>query len=257
VSVTHEVKSSTLQLLNYLKRRLPDESSVQSQTYVTTSGQSASLSWCRAPIWGLRPDFYCCQTVASVLMWDALSDERMVCRLQLLLVLATAVILGSESRGTRDHILLSQIRDFPVLVSPRNREALLYHRVPLFIVFYDAQDYSGGIWTRIHAGWILCYKLSASYIGSAPSTHRKHINCSASDILYCCQACPPMHCLAMDTLLVHMRCCEMCLPVCYLVMDAVLLDVRWLKHVYVFVSKKRPNLSRYIGSTADPDCEVY
>jgi hypothetical protein len=34
-----------------------------------------------------------------------------VCRLQLLLVLASAVILGSESRGTRDHILLSQIRD--------------------------------------------------------------------------------------------------------------------------------------------------
>jgi hypothetical protein len=35
-----------------------------------------------------------------------------VCRLQLLLVLASAVILWSESRGTRDHILLSQIRDF-------------------------------------------------------------------------------------------------------------------------------------------------
>jgi hypothetical protein len=36
-----------------------------------------------------------------------------VCRLQLLLALASAVILGSESHGTRDHILLSQIRDFP------------------------------------------------------------------------------------------------------------------------------------------------
>jgi hypothetical protein len=35
-----------------------------------------------------------------------------VCRLQLLLSLASAVILESESRGTRDHILLSQIRDF-------------------------------------------------------------------------------------------------------------------------------------------------
>jgi hypothetical protein len=33
-----------------------------------------------------------------------------VCRLQLLLVLASAVILGSESHGNRDHILLSQIR---------------------------------------------------------------------------------------------------------------------------------------------------
>jgi hypothetical protein len=36
-----------------------------------------------------------------------------VCRLQMLLVRASAVILASESRGTRDHILLSQIRDFP------------------------------------------------------------------------------------------------------------------------------------------------
>jgi hypothetical protein len=35
-----------------------------------------------------------------------------VCRLQLLLVLASAVILGSESRGTHDHVLLSQIRDW-------------------------------------------------------------------------------------------------------------------------------------------------
>jgi hypothetical protein len=32
-------------------------------------------------------------------------------RLELLLVLASAVILGSESRGTQDDILPSQIRD--------------------------------------------------------------------------------------------------------------------------------------------------
>jgi hypothetical protein len=35
-----------------------------------------------------------------------------VCRLQLLLAFASALILGSESRGTRHHILLSQIRVF-------------------------------------------------------------------------------------------------------------------------------------------------
>jgi hypothetical protein len=35
-----------------------------------------------------------------------------VCRLQLLLVLVSAVIFGSESRRTLGHILLSQIRDF-------------------------------------------------------------------------------------------------------------------------------------------------
>jgi hypothetical protein len=53
-----------------------------------------------------------------------------VCRLQLLLVLASAVILRSESRATHDHILLSQIRDspnlegqVPVFISPRHRVA--------------------------------------------------------------------------------------------------------------------------------------
>ena len=52
--------------------------------------------------------------------------------LQLLLVLASSVILRSESRGTHDQILLSQIRDSPnmegqvaVIISPRNRVAHL------------------------------------------------------------------------------------------------------------------------------------
>jgi hypothetical protein len=36
-----------------------------------------------------------------------------ICRLQLLLALARAVIFGSGSHGTRDHILLSQVRDIP------------------------------------------------------------------------------------------------------------------------------------------------
>jgi hypothetical protein len=48
-------------------------------------------------------------------MCGALSDER-TGRLQMLLVLASAVIFESEYRGTRDHILLSQIRDSPNLV---------------------------------------------------------------------------------------------------------------------------------------------
>jgi hypothetical protein len=46
------------------------------ESYITTDGQSASLSWCQAPIWGLRPDFYYCQKIAGLLMWGALSDER-------------------------------------------------------------------------------------------------------------------------------------------------------------------------------------
>jgi hypothetical protein len=48
----------------------------ESESYVTTDAQSASLFWNKAPIWGLRPDFYNCQTVVSLLIWGALSDER-------------------------------------------------------------------------------------------------------------------------------------------------------------------------------------
>jgi hypothetical protein len=48
----------------------------ESEPFVTTDGQSASLSFNKAPIWSLRPDFYHCQTDAGLLMWGALSDER-------------------------------------------------------------------------------------------------------------------------------------------------------------------------------------
>jgi hypothetical protein len=42
------------------------------ESYVTADGQSVSLSWNKAHIWGLRPDFYYCQTVVGLLMWGAL-----------------------------------------------------------------------------------------------------------------------------------------------------------------------------------------
>jgi hypothetical protein len=81
----------------------------ESESYITTDGQSASLSWNKAPIWGLRPDFYYCQTVAGLLMWGALSDERTG--------LSFTIAAGPRQRNhsrvrVRDHILLSQIRDF-------------------------------------------------------------------------------------------------------------------------------------------------
>jgi hypothetical protein len=43
---------------------------------VESYGPSASLSWNKAPIWGLRPDFYFCHRVAGLLILGALSDER-------------------------------------------------------------------------------------------------------------------------------------------------------------------------------------
>jgi hypothetical protein len=44
-----------------------------------------------------------------------------VCRLQLLLILASAVILRSESHGIHEQILFSQIRDSPQLGGPGHR----------------------------------------------------------------------------------------------------------------------------------------
>jgi hypothetical protein len=51
--------------------------STETGTYVSTHGQSASLSWNKAPIWGLRPDLYYSQIVMGLSRWGALSDERM------------------------------------------------------------------------------------------------------------------------------------------------------------------------------------
>jgi hypothetical protein len=52
----------------------------------------------------------------------------------MLLALASIFFLGSESLGTRDHILLSQIWDFP------------------FVASYDSQGHGGGIRPRLHTG---------------------------------------------------------------------------------------------------------
>jgi hypothetical protein len=63
--------------LNCIERRPSDESlATESESYVTTDGQSASLSWNKAPIWDLRPDLFYYLTVAGLLIWSALSDER-------------------------------------------------------------------------------------------------------------------------------------------------------------------------------------
>jgi hypothetical protein len=76
--------------------------------------RSVSQSWCRAPswahdqilfitVWQLRSCF--CRTLSLTRGW--------VCLLYMLLALASAFFLGSEYLDAGDHILLSQIRDFP------------------------------------------------------------------------------------------------------------------------------------------------
>jgi hypothetical protein len=45
------------------------ESESESESYVTTDGQPACLSWNKAPIWDLRPDlYYLCDSYGLVLV---------------------------------------------------------------------------------------------------------------------------------------------------------------------------------------------
>jgi hypothetical protein len=45
------------------------------ESYGTTDGQPASLSWNEAPFWGLPPELYYCLTVPGFFIWGALSDD--------------------------------------------------------------------------------------------------------------------------------------------------------------------------------------
>jgi hypothetical protein len=83
-----------------------------------------------------------------------------VCNLLLLLVLASAVPLGTESRRTHGHILLPHLR----LPQPRRPGPCIYipqeqggpvippGTVFPFVALYDSQGYGGGILTRLHTG---------------------------------------------------------------------------------------------------------
>jgi hypothetical protein len=98
-----------------------------SRSYVTSDGQSASLSWNKAPIWGLRPDFYYYLSVAVLFMWGVLSDERTGSCLQLLLVSPAQPFSGQSPVG------------LPTIFY------CLRFETSLFVDSYDSQGYGGGI----------------------------------------------------------------------------------------------------------------
>jgi hypothetical protein len=146
-----------------------------------TDSQSARLSRCPATIRGPRPDFHYRQTAAGLLIRCAFSDKGMVCRLQLLLTLASAVILGPESHGIHDHILLSQDSRLgqpggpgPRIYIPRNRVAQLYPQAlgSLFVASYVSQGYGGGIPTRLQTESRLTFPDGSRYIASEPNAQK-------------------------------------------------------------------------------------
>jgi hypothetical protein len=112
---------------NHLRNELritKDESRMnesESESYITTDGQSASLSWNKAPIWGLRPDLDYCLTVAGLLMWVVLCDERT----DLSFAITTGPRQRSHSRirvplDSRPHFTVSDSR-LPFLSPPTTR----------------------------------------------------------------------------------------------------------------------------------------
>jgi hypothetical protein len=102
--------------------------------YVTTEGQSASLSWNKASVCGLRPDFYYCQTVGGLLMWGALSEED-------------GSIVYKCSWPSPAQSFLGP--------SPVGLVTIFYRLrfwTSLFVASYDSQGYGGGIQPRLHMG---------------------------------------------------------------------------------------------------------
>jgi hypothetical protein len=105
------------------------------------------------PIWVLKPVLL----LSVAVCWCVTSSMRRGRVWRLLLLLTSAVILGAESRGTHDHILLSQIRDcshlegqVPVFISTRKRAAELFPQtlVSFFVTSYDSWGYGESIRTR-------------------------------------------------------------------------------------------------------------
>jgi hypothetical protein len=110
----------------------------ESQSYITADGQSASLSWNKAPIWDLRPDFYYCQTIAGLLMW-ALSLTR-----------GRSVVYNC--------CWSSLAQSFSGPVGLVTIFYCLIFETSLFVAPYDSQVYSGGIRPRIHnENYLLTY----------------------------------------------------------------------------------------------------
>jgi hypothetical protein len=127
---------------------------LESEPYVTTDGQSACLSWNKAPIWGLRPDFITFRQL-HVSWCGALSlTTGEICRLQLLLPLPAQSFSGPS----------------PVELAPIFY--CLRFETSLFVASYDSQGYGGGIRPRLHLNtWIP----STLYTRIQFVPHGKHI----------------------------------------------------------------------------------
>jgi hypothetical protein len=134
----------------------------QSQSYFTTGGlPPINSSWRQAP-WDSRlAMLYQLNTCCHSPYVTSFLRRGCVCRLQLLLTIVSAVILESESRGTHNHISLSQIRDslnledqVLVFLSPRNRVAQLHSQALLVMSW-------GGPTENTASSYVACWFIAA------------------------------------------------------------------------------------------------
>jgi hypothetical protein len=151
-------------------------SEVQGQIFITV--RQLRMCWCGAP--SLR--------------------RGRICRLQLLLVLASTVILGSDSCRTHDHILLSQLRDshnlenqVPVFISLRDRVVQL-HSQALGSLFVSSYNWVVGLRWRYSnppLRGVVDFQIIVLLITSQHGQHRKHrsyvavSNCCLANMLLC------------------------------------------------------------------------
>jgi hypothetical protein len=139
------------------------------ESYVTTDGQSASLSWNKAPIWGLRPDLLLMSD-----SWAFVDVGRSLWREDGSVIYNCCWPSTAQSFSGPSPVRLATIF------------CCLRFEASLFVASYVPQDYGGGIRPRLHTGW----------------THRKHTSCPAMDI---CEPYPLLlylqpRCLAIDIL---------------------------------------------------------
>jgi hypothetical protein len=124
----------------------------QSQSHITTDGQSVNNSWCRAPIWGSWPDTFYCLTVTVLFLWGALSNERT----GLSFVYAAGPCQRSLSWNSRPYFTASDSR-LPFSSPPTTCRVAVE-------VFDPASTREDSLWTELRLSLIL----------SARTTHRKH-----------------------------------------------------------------------------------
>jgi hypothetical protein len=108
----------------------------ESESYIMSDCQSASLSCNKAPVWGLRPNFYYCQTFEDLLMCGSLSLWR------------------EDGSVVYNYPWPSPSQSFssPNPVGLMTTFHSLTFETSIFVASYNSQGYGGGIRPRLYTG---------------------------------------------------------------------------------------------------------